>query len=317
MTGYKPIKNIQKGDWVLSKHETTGQVNYQQVLEQYNNQYKQTVYIDIYDSKGNTQTIVSNKIHPFFTQTNDSDLVIPSSEGHIYQGNIANANWVDASNLQVGYKLLSEDGSWQTVKDVRLTDEQLSAYNLTVNHNHTYFVTANVEQYGVWVYNDCWNSLPNGAVATGKTTPDGRKLYTFKDDKGNQVTAYQGSDGRWYNPKVYTPTQPTATGAKSVDSFPNRDGARAAKGHIYYQTTKEATEAAKKAGFHPTGQFAHKEMVYYNPVTKKYISRDVGSGDGKGAHNGGVWKMANSIKDLGRKETRLGTFDANFNKIGD
>lgn len=61
----------------------------------------------------------------------------------------------------------------------------------------------------------------------------------------------------------------------------------------------------------------HKELVYYNPVTKKYISRDVGSGDGKGAHNGGVWKMANSIKDLGRKETRLGTFDANFNKIGD
>lgn len=29
----------------------------------------------------------------------------------------------------------------------------------------------------------------------------------------------------------------------------------------------------------------------------------------------GKWLIL--IKDLGRKETRLGTFDANFNKIGD
>ncbi|UNU73959.1 hypothetical protein LU293_03420 [Moraxella nasovis] len=46
------------------------------------------------------------------------------------------------------------------------------------------------------MHNDCWNNLPNGAVATGKTTIDGRKLYTFKDDKDKQVTVYQGSDGR-------------------------------------------------------------------------------------------------------------------------
>lgn len=42
-------------------------------------------------------------------------------------------------------------------------------------------------------------------------------------------------------------------------------------------------------------------------LLQKNISRDVGSGDGKGAHNGGVWKMANSIKDLGRKEMPLFT----------
>ncbi|ALT07582.1 polymorphic toxin-type HINT domain-containing protein [Moraxella bovoculi] len=273
--GYKPISSIKIGDWVLSKNEYTGAVNYQQVLNHYNSQYKRTIYVGILDGKGGTHTIISNEIHPFFVRVDDSTILPPSSEGHNYQGDIKNAQWIDASNLKAGYQLLSEDGTWQIVQSVKITEENLSAYNLTVDKNHTYFVSGTpdgkYQVFGAWVHNDCWNSLPDGAVATGKTTPDGRKLYTFKDKKGNQVTAYQGSDGRWYNQRIHPPTQPTATGAKSVDSFPNRDGARAAKGHIYYQTTKEATEAAKKAGFHPTGQFAHKEMVYYNPVTKKYI----------------------------------------------
>ncbi|MEW9539097.1 toxin C-terminal domain-containing protein [Agrobacterium radiobacter] len=34
-------------------------------------------------------------------------------------------------------------------------------------------------------------------------------------------------------------------------------------------------------------------------------------------HNGGAWKMATSVKDLGGKGTRLGTYDSNLNRIGD
>ncbi|MBS9464381.1 toxin C-terminal domain-containing protein [Flagellimonas sp. 389] len=34
-------------------------------------------------------------------------------------------------------------------------------------------------------------------------------------------------------------------------------------------------------------------------------------------HNGGVWKAAKSLKDLGSKKNRLGTFDGLFQKIGD
>lgn len=64
------------------------------------------------------------------------------------------------------------------------------------------------------------------------------------------------------------------------------------------------------------GRRIHNEIVYYNSKTKKYITRDVGS-DGKGSHNSGVWKMANSIDELGNKNTRLSTYDANFKKIGD
>jgi filamentous hemagglutinin len=47
------------------------------------------------------------------------------------------------------------------------------------------------------------------------------------------------------------------------------------------------------------------------------MSRDVGSGDGNGAHNGGVWKVAESVKALGSKKSRIGTFDADLTQIGD
>ncbi|WP_428555644.1 toxin C-terminal domain-containing protein [Pseudomonas edaphica] len=42
-----------------------------------------------------------------------------------------------------------------------------------------------------------------------------------------------------------------------------------------------------------------------------YITRDL---DG---HNGGAWKAAKSVKDLGSRETRSGTFDVNMERIGD
>ena len=76
---------------------------------------------------------------------------------------------VDAQNLKAGYKLLSENNRWQTVKGVTIKAEKLSAYNLTVETDHTYFIKGtNSDLDGVWVHNNCWNSLPADAVRTGK-----------------------------------------------------------------------------------------------------------------------------------------------------
>lgn len=164
--GYKPIKQISVGDWVLSKHEATGEINYRQVLDQYNNHYSQSVYITIADNTGNIQTIISNTIHPFFIKTQDGSTPPTSSEGRHYEGDIKDGYWVDASNLKAGYQLLSENNTWQTVKQVLLTDEPLSAYNLTVDHNHTYFVAGTpngkYQAFGVWVHNDCLRNHLNG-----------------------------------------------------------------------------------------------------------------------------------------------------------
>ena len=193
--GYKPIASIKVGDKVYAKNELTGQMTYQRVQAHYNNPYDFTVYVEVIDEQGKQQTIVSNKIHPFFTQVNQGELV-PSSEGHHYKGEIQNAQWVDAQNLKAGYKLLSENNHWQTVKGVTIKAEKLSAYNLTVETDHTYFIKgANSDLDGVWVHNDCWHALPDGAKRVKDI--DGYKTYQFKDHSGNDVIVIQKSKNRF------------------------------------------------------------------------------------------------------------------------
>ncbi|WP_448912314.1 polymorphic toxin-type HINT domain-containing protein [Haemophilus sputorum] len=184
--GYKPIQSIKVGDKVYAKNELTGQMSYQHVQAHYNNPYDFTVYVEVIDEQGKHQTIVSNKIHPFFTQVNQGELVA-SSEGHFYKGEIQNAQWVDAQNLKAGYKLLSENNHWQTVKDVSIKAEKLSAYNLTVENDHTYFIKgANSDSDGVWVHNDCWHALPDGAQRIGEI--EGYHAYKFKNQDGKEIT---------------------------------------------------------------------------------------------------------------------------------
>ncbi|MGE7093786.1 SAR2788 family putative toxin [Lysinibacillus sp. NPDC048646] len=74
-----------------------------------------------------------------------------------------------------------------------------------------------------------------------------------------------------------------------------------------------AKEAAKDLGYSLVeNQYSHGAKIFYNKKGKpKYISID------QDGHNGGVWKGADSIKNLGSKKTRSGTYDAELNKIGD
>ena len=76
-----------------------------------------------------------------------------------------------------------------------------------------------------------------------------------------------------------------------------------------FETTQAATKAAKKLGFQKTNEFSHGQAVYKKG--KYYITPDI---DG---HNGGAWKMAKSVEKLASRETRLGTYDINLNRIGD
>ena len=180
--GYKPIASIKVGDKVYAKNELTGQMTYQRVQAHYNNPYDFTVYVEVIDEQGKHQTIVSNKIHPFFTRVNQGELV-PSSEGHYYNGEIQNAQWVDAQNLKAGYKLLSENNHWQMVKGVTIKAEKLSAYNLTVETDHTYFIKgANSDLDGVWVHNDCFLDMPKQKVNSASVGDIVRTPTTHPDD---------------------------------------------------------------------------------------------------------------------------------------
>jgi RHS repeat-associated protein len=76
-----------------------------------------------------------------------------------------------------------------------------------------------------------------------------------------------------------------------------------------FKTNTEAAKAAARLGFEKTnfrsmGQAVFKKDNYY-------LTRDLTG------HNGGAWKMARSVEDLGSRTTRMGTYDVNLIRIGD
>lgn len=132
--GYKAIARIRVGDHVFAKDEASEKTGYKPVTAQYGNPYQETVYIEVSDGLGKIQTLVSNRIHPFY------------SDG----------KWIKAEDLKAGNRLSSESGAEQTVQSITVKPEPLQAYNLTVADWHTYFVKGDkAETEGVWVHNAC------------------------------------------------------------------------------------------------------------------------------------------------------------------
>lgn len=103
--------------------------------------------------------------------------------------------------------------------------------------------------------------------------------------------------------KLFKEGEEGASGSGSNSNSPSRSN-----GPVF-KTTKEASSKAKELGFEKIKERVNGQSVYRKG--KEYITRDV---DG---HNGGAWKKAKSVKDLAKKETRSGTYDANLNRIGD
>lgn len=214
------------------------------------------MYVTIVDSQGNEQILISNAIHPFFAKVPYDTITPVSSEGHDYQGEIDHGVWVDASNLQAGYQLLSEDGTWQTIKSVSITKEALTAYNLTVDNTHTYFASAQGGKYGVWVHNaDCCdlNITPNG-----KTLPKGESIFNTKDGNGQTIAIYKGKDGQWYRTSDYNKTDArpynipkisTDRTPKKGSDIPHESPIRAYNGLIYQSNPKHTKgRGGKKSG---------------------------------------------------------------------
>ena len=132
--GYKAIARVRASDRVFAKDEASGETGYKPVTAQYGNPYQETVYIEVSDGLGKIQTLVSNRIHPFY------------SDG----------KWIKAEDLKAGNRLSSESGAEQTVQSITVKPEPLQAYNLTVADWHTYFVKGDkAETEGVWVHNEC------------------------------------------------------------------------------------------------------------------------------------------------------------------
>lgn len=95
---------------VWSRNQVTGLMSYNRVLTTINSIDPDTAYVTITDDDGNSQTIVSDSLHPYFAQYgNDLTPAKPSLEKDCL-GNIKNAYWINASDLEVGYRVLDDDG---------------------------------------------------------------------------------------------------------------------------------------------------------------------------------------------------------------
>jgi len=67
--------------------------------------------------------------------------------------------------------------------------------------------------------------------------------------------------------------------------------------------------AAEKLGFKRINDTINGQAIFTDGV--RFITRDIDW------HNGGAWKMADSVRNLGSKETRMGTYDQDLKWIGD
>ena len=163
--GYELISKLNpRQDKVWSRNALTGQMDWKAVMAAYSNTYAETVYLKIRDVEtGAMQTIVSNRIHPFFVQQRPNALISVagvltdrrSSEGNVYSGPISNGAWIDAADQKTGDRLFNHDTSWAEVISVRIEDRSLRAYNITVANTETYFVRGanNDNAQPVWVHN--------------------------------------------------------------------------------------------------------------------------------------------------------------------
>ena len=159
-------------------------MRYQSVLNTVNSVDQDTVYLIIKDYKGQKQTIISDSHHPYFAHYGkDKNPPIPSI-GKDYKGNIPNAYWIDAGKLKPGYRLLDNNGLWQTVTEIEVKQQSLNSYNLEVNHDHNFFIRGLGGKEGVLVHNkNCWGIIPSNAK---RTDIKGHKVYEF-DDNGRKI----------------------------------------------------------------------------------------------------------------------------------
>ena len=179
--GFTANSNIRSGAMVWSKDPNTGTVGYKMVMKTIHSVDPDTTTILVKDKQGRIQTIISDARHPYFAEYGSDTSPPNHSLGKEYNGNLPNAYWIDASKLKPGYRLVSDDGSWQTVIDVKVERKALNSYNLEVQNYHTFFIKGKDGSNAVWVHNtDCWVSVPTQNIA--KEHVGGYEITTFNDN---------------------------------------------------------------------------------------------------------------------------------------
>jgi Pretoxin HINT domain len=136
---------------------------------------------------GATQTIVSNRLHPFFV-SNVSATVHLVANCPTLRGTLDTGRFVEAQHLDVGAWLVTETGLEAEVVAKTIARAPLTAYNLTVADFETYFVSGadNDNAPAVWVHNCSAQRLAHIFGQSKHMMDD--LVASFG---GNQVTAFR------------------------------------------------------------------------------------------------------------------------------
>jgi RHS repeat-associated protein len=154
-----------------------------------------------------------------------------------------------------------------------------------------------------------WNAVWDGLVKVGSQSGGGClstpcPYWIYSKATGSQANSQNSSN----RDKGNSQNSNTSNQSNDNNQSGNNQGERKQQGPVF-KNTKEAQAKAEELGFTKIKATSNGQAVFSNG--KMFITRDV---DG---HNGGAWKAASSVKALGSKKTRSGTYDADLNRIGD
>ncbi|SFH56832.1 intein N-terminal splicing region [Pseudobutyrivibrio sp. OR37] len=125
--GEVPIEDIEVGDYVLAENPETGEIDYKPVLETYEHDTYDVVYLTI-----DGEEFTTTEGHPFYV------------EGR---------GFVKAAELRYSDNLLDSEGKHLHLeyKEIVHLEEPVTVYNFAVEDYHTYFIGENK----VFVHNRC------------------------------------------------------------------------------------------------------------------------------------------------------------------
>ncbi len=176
----KPISAVEVGDWVLAEDPETGERGPREVTHLWVHQDT------IIDLEIDGHDVATTQDHPFWNHT-DSE-------------------WQAASTLDVGDLVLTADGATPTVDGLDWGSARTTtAYNLTVDDIHTYFVEVGGEP--VLVHNVCDNAWDIAHKSFGDHDIPGissiDELATYVDDvmrgPGYDIPGSDGLRRAWWD----------------------------------------------------------------------------------------------------------------------
>ncbi len=129
--GHKAIEEIKPGDMVLAENPETGDVEYKEVLETYENETEELIHVHV-----NGEDIVTTPSHPFY---------------------VNKFGWTRAAQLRAGDVLVLSNGEYVVVEFIQheILESPVKVYNFEVEDFHTYFVGEN----SVLVHNGCGDEI--------------------------------------------------------------------------------------------------------------------------------------------------------------